>query len=222
MPKRGILIWHKRNYRVLNKKGDQIFTLKITSGSSWDNRNWIYPLAWNNNKEKINETTVFNILNIWQIKKDSDSWDIGNKGDKTYDCLSLLPGHGTGRGKWVENLQQHWLQGFVTCTATAQKGPVLDLMLCSCHFEILNNFYKGSTFSFLLVLPSRCPELRQWAESPVRLRQLEFTGLDNNSTQAYKKVYRSPTKESTKRIRGNSTCHAHKAEKLVLFPKVTI
>lgn len=59
--------------------------------------------------EKKYETTVFNTVNIWQ-KRDSESWNTGNKEEKPYDCLSLLPwrefpSHGTGKGNWSEALQ---------------------------------------------------------------------------------------------------------------------
>lgn len=175
-PSRWILTWHK-SYQILKQKKklsdlyttNNYFELRLRLvGTEFillpEKNNKILKNRKSNIKREKNIIlnilieSILNTMNIWRKKKkDSESWDMGHKGDKPYGCLSLLPWRefpspGTGKGKWGKTLSRHWLLGHATCASAAQKGPVFDLMLWSYHLEILNNFYKGSHFNFIWTL----------------------------------------------------------------------
>jgi len=70
---------------------------------------------------------------------------MGNKGEKPYDCLSLLlrvsfRATEQRRESATKARSSTGFKGFATCALAAQKGPVCGFMLCCCHFEIQKNF----------------------------------------------------------------------------------
>lgn len=88
------LIDTKEAIRSLNnkKRSNQIFILKETSASSQDGLTgtWLIPLP-KTTKKRRKKYRNNSFQDSWHLaKKDSDFWEMGNKGDKPHDCFYCL------------------------------------------------------------------------------------------------------------------------------------
>lgn len=87
---------------------------RITLWLRWSNRNWIYPPAWDNQKNGQNIWNSSFQKTGYQAIKDGDSWEIRSKqGEPCLPQLNVLiecPGNSVGRGIPRSFWNTHWFK----------------------------------------------------------------------------------------------------------------